>query len=269
MSEPLNESLNESLSVPLNNSLSDDIAHMWTPDARIALYYAPLRSSNWWRAGCEWLGRDAESGELYEHEPVNEPALAALGQSVATLTVAPRRYGWHGTLVAPFHTAEGVGPAQVLSAAREWASTVTRFNVPMHAVEMGHFVALRASNTSDDDAIRTIAASALLALAPLRARPSSAYTERRLASSLTPRQRELLLEWGYPYVFDEFRFHMTLSGALDSAPLRETIIELWNAHNEALGPLPLHGAALFVQLHRDAPFVLWQRLPFANSETAA
>ncbi|CAB3793210.1 DUF1045 domain-containing protein [Pararobbsia alpina] len=242
--------------------MSDDVINAWTPDMRIALYYAPPSSSAWWRAGSEWLGRDAESGDTLE--PPVEPALAALGHTVAAVTSAPRRYGWHGTLVAPFHIAGDIGPQRVLSVAREWASTVACFDAPVQAVEMGGFVALRAELAADDAAVRKIASSALHALAPLRARPSPEDTERRLAAGLSARQRALLHEWGYPYVLDEFRFHMTLSDSLDHAPVRTAIVSSWRARGEALGPLPLHGAALFVQTQPGAPFILWQRLPFAG-----
>ena len=246
---------------------NDTVLNAWSPGSRIALYYAPPASSAWWRAGCEWLGRDAETGRLIETP--EEPAISALGQSVAALTSSPRRYGWHGTLVAPFHTAEGVTPQQVLSEAREWASHITQFDAPLSAVEMGRFVALRATRPDDDESIRRVAASALYALASLRARPSAEDAERRLASGLSERQRTLLHEWGYPYVLDEFRFHMTLSDALDSTSVRAAIVSLWQTRAETLGPLPFHGAALFVQPHPGAPFTLWQRLPFANAHSEA
>ena len=251
----------------MSGETNDAAPNDWTPDARIALYYAPPASSTWWRAGSEWLGRDAETGSLIE-APL-EPAIAALGQTVAGLTGSPRRYGWHGTLVAPFHTAEGVTPQQVLSVAREWASHIAPFDAPLSAVEMGRFVALRAGQPDDDEAIRRIAASALYALASLRARPSAEDAERRLASGLSERQQTLLHEWGYPYVLDEFRFHMTLSDALDSASARAAIVSLWQSRAAALGPLPFHGAALFVQPRPAAPFTLWQRLPFTHARSEA
>jgi len=246
---------------------NDTVLNAWTPSSRIALYYAPPASSAWWRAGCEWLGRDAETGRLIETPEESE--IAALEQTVAALTGSPRRYGWHGTLVAPFHIAEGVTPQQVVSAAREWASHIAPFYSPLSAVEMGRFVALRATRPEDDESIRRVAASALYALASLRARPSAEDAERRLASGLSDRQRSLLHEWGYPYVLDEFRFHMTLSDALDSASVRAAIVSLWQSRAEALGPLPVHGAALFVQPTQGAPFTLWQRLPFANAHSEA
>jgi hypothetical protein len=249
----------------MSGEASDPVLNAWTPAARIALYYAPPASSAWWRAGCEWLGRDAETGRSIETP--GETALTALGQTVAELTGSPRRYGWHGTLVAPFHTADGVTPLQVLSEAREWARRVTPFDATLSAVEMGRFVALRATHPDADASIRQVAGSALHALTSLRARPSAEDAERRLAAGLSERQQTLLHEWGYPYVLDEFRFHMTLSNALDSASMRAAIVSLWQTRAETLGPLPFHGAALFVQPQPGAPFTLWQRLPFAHARS--
>ena len=37
---------------------------------------------------------------------------------------------------------------------------------------------------------------------------------RRLTPNLTDRQTVNLARWGYPYVCEDFRFHMTLTGAL-------------------------------------------------------
>ena len=39
---------------------------------------------------------------------------------------------------------------------------------------------------------------------------------RRNPDKLTARQRDYLDRWGYPYVMEEFRFHMTLTGRLSS-----------------------------------------------------
>ena len=43
------------------------------------------------------------------------------------------------------------------------------------------------------------------------------------AHGLTPRQEELLDAYGYPYVFDEFRFHMTLTDRLSPADYGEVL----------------------------------------------
>jgi hypothetical protein len=43
---------------------------------------------------------------------------------------------------------------------------------------------------------------------------SESERERRLAADLNARQIENLERWGYPYVLEDFRFHMTLTGSL-------------------------------------------------------
>ena len=58
--------------------------------------------------------------------------------------------------------------------------------------------------------------------------------QRRLKSPLTPRQIEHLDRWGYPYVFEEFRFHMTLTGSLPAAK-REAVLPFLQAEFAKLG----------------------------------
>jgi len=217
--------------------------------ARIALYYAPPAMSAWWRAGCEWLGRDPETNRNS-------------ATSAATLTRTPRRYGWHGTLVAPFRSQDDVSLQDVLASAREWAQGQARFDMRMVPVEMGRFVALQAVDHDDAQTVRMLAESALRALDSLRARPSREENEKRVTPGMSARQIALLHEWGYPYVLDEFRFHMTLTSSLDSAALRRGIMEDWSARCDALGSMPFHGAALFVEPEAGAPFELVERLPF-------
>ncbi|HEY4350328.1 MAG TPA: DUF1045 domain-containing protein [Paraburkholderia sp.] len=238
---------------PAGDAVSD-----WSAAARFAIYYAPPRASRWWDAGSEWLGRDAESGAAHAARADFPP----LSQTLARLTNDPRRYGWHGTLVAPFRLADGVQARDVVDAAQRWARTQTRFVLPVEAAPLGSFVALRPAGIEADARMRELASDALRAFAALRAAPSAADLERRLAVPLTERQRALLVEWGYPYVFDEFRFHMTLSNSLEDAQDRAAIVQWWHAQTQALGPLPVDGVALFVEPAPGEPFVLWQRIAF-------
>ncbi|RKE38166.1 putative phosphonate metabolism protein [Paraburkholderia sp. BL23I1N1] len=233
----------------------------WSAGARFAVYYAPSRESAWWRAGSAWLGRDAENGEQCV-----PPQPEDLARPLTELTEAPRRYGWHGTLVAPFRLAEGVTQHDLLAATREWGGTQRSFSLPVEVAPLGDFVALRPADSQGEENIRHVASSALQTLDALRARPSAADLARRLAAPLSERQRALLVEWGYPYVFDEFRFHMTLSSSLADADERATLVAWWQAQTPALGALALDHAALFVEPAPGEPFVLWQRVPFQNHE---
>ena len=229
----------------------------WSAEARFALYYAPSRDSAWWQAGSEWLGGDAESGV-----PYTPPQPLTLVRTVSELTQEPRRYGWHGTLVPPFRLADDVAQHGVLAGARRWAQQQQPFGLPVEAATLGDFVALRPAEPAGDRGMRELASSALRTLDGLRAKPSAADLARRLAAPLTERQRALLVEWGYPYVFDEFRFHMTLSSSLEAADERAALVAWWHDRIAALGPLVVDSGALFVEPAPGEPFVLWQRLPF-------
>jgi len=233
----------------------------WTTGSRFAIYYAPARRSAWWRAGCEWLGRDPESGEALA--PPTLPALAERSRDVPSLSRSPQRYGWHGTLVAPARPAPGVAPDDVLEKVRAWARRQRCFELSVEAAALERFVAIRPATSDGDSAMRALAADALQELACLRAKPNEDERQRRLGSPLSGRQRELLDRWGYPYVLDEFRFHMTLSDSID-ADDRAPIIAWWSARLPALGVLKVDSAAVFVEPGPGKPFELVARLPFTR-----
>ncbi|MCG5074282.1 DUF1045 domain-containing protein [Paraburkholderia tagetis] len=235
----------------------------WSETTRFALYYAPPRASQWWRAGCAWLGRDPESGETRV-----PPQPAGLAQPLDALTAAPRRYGWHGTLVPPFRLAAGVSPQTLLAATQAWAEGRARFEVAVEAAMLARFVALRAADESGARALRELAADALRTLGHLRAAQTADELAKRLDGPLTPRQRAYVEEWGYPYVFDEFRFHMTLSDSLDDDAVRAALAFAWNAQMRDAGALPVEGVALYVEPLPGEPFALWRRVDFPVSRPA-
>ena len=86
---------------------------------------------------------------------------------------------------------------------------------------------------------------------------------RRRVNSLSTRQRRYLEQWGYPYVFDAFRFHMTLSCRLD-APERTGFLERLRQLTEDLGvrAVRLDAVCLFEQPNRSTPFRLTERYAF-------
>lgn len=238
----------------------------WSAQARFAIYYAPARASRWWDAGSTWLGRDAESdvsSASHERGPANVPSFS---QPIERLTTSPRRYGWHGTLVAPFRLDAQVTVADLLDKAERWAHTQTAFDLPVEAATLGDFVAMRPATPDGDERMRALAADALRTFAQLRVAPSAADIAKRMEAPLTERQRELLVEWGYPYVLDEFRFHMTLSNSLDNAEDRAAMVAWWQREAASLGPLRVDGASIFVEPAPGEPFMLWQRLAFTATE---
>jgi hypothetical protein len=102
------------------------------------------------------------------------------------------------------------------------------------------------------------------AFEPFRRPLSPADRERRLKAELTPRQIELMDRYGYPYVLEEFRLHMTLTDRLAPADRADIVAaaEDWFApvteQSFAIDRLVLfhepEAGAAFVRL-RDFPLV--------------
>lgn len=175
---------------------------------RHAVFWAPPAGSPLARFGAAWLGWDAETGE-----PAPHPDMPGLPAPVSDITQTPRRYGFHGTLKPPFRLAEGTDLAALDRAVAALAAGHAPFAAPPLApARIGSFVALVPSAEAPD--LAALAARAVTELDRFRAPAAEAELARRRAAGLSPRQEAQLRRWGYPYVLDEFRFHLTLTGAL-------------------------------------------------------
>ena len=224
---------------------------MSTP--RYALYYAPASDSALWRFGCATLGYDAFSGE-------NVPFAVPAGCDAdiwPKLTAEPRRYGFHATLKAPFALANGRSEGQLRAFTQQIAAGLTAVPLAGLAVTaLGRFVALTPAEPSP--ALQKLAFDMVQAFEPFRAPLGAADLERRLASPLTPAQRAYLEAYGYPYVGDAFRFHMTLTGSLPQDAVSGTATALAKAYAAAVPtePAAIDRLALFRQDSRESRFHL-------------
>ena len=92
---------------------------------------------------------------------------------------------------------------------------------------------------------------------------------RRRPAKLTQRQRDHLDRWGYPYVFEDFRFHMTLTGRLD-AVRRQPILDMLRDRFHRLGmeQLVVDNVALLRQTDADSPFRVIGQWPLAQEAGA-
>ena len=77
---------------------------------------------------------------------------------------------------------------------------------------IGRFLALTVKG--DTEGVSRIAATCVRELDSLRARATEDELARRRRSRLSAQQDKYLIRWGYPYVMDAFRFHMTLTGRI-------------------------------------------------------
>lgn len=154
--------------------------------------------------GASWLGWDVVHGQL-----TRQPDLPDLRD----ITMTPRKYGFHGTLKPPFRLKEGRTVADLDKAVAELAASLAPAVCDGLALtSLGRFLAL--TPQGDTETLQRVAAACVSALDGFRAAASDAELARRRASGLTARQDALLVQWGYPYVMEEFRFHLTLSGQL-------------------------------------------------------
>ncbi|MEO1491279.1 MAG: DUF1045 domain-containing protein [Pseudomonadota bacterium] len=182
---------------------------------RYALYYAPPSGSALARFGASWLGWDVEAGAGVSHPDVN-------GFDVAAATETPRKYGFHGTMKPPFRLADGSDADGLAEAVATLASAVPAFEAPPLALRrLGPFLALVPSAPSAS--LADLAGRCVMDLDRFRAPQGEAELAKRRANGLTAEQDALLLQWGYPYVLSEFRFHLTLTGRLDDATAEHAI----------------------------------------------
>lgn len=221
---------------------------------RYALYYAPPPGSLLHRLGAEWLGRDA-----FGHVPINWHR----DERLWDMTSDPRRYGFHATLKPPFALKDGMSPAALGIAAGHLSASLRPAPIAsLKLKQIDGFLALVPDG--DSAAIDALAAICMREFEEFRRPPGEAELNRRRSAGLSPRQDEYLRRWGYPYVFDEFRFHMTLSRRLTASEVK-SIEPLAQAHFFAvLGqPLEVDGLTLFCQAAPDAPFEAVQHFSFA------
>lgn len=184
---------------------------------RYAIYYTPPKGSDLAVLGAQWLGWDADAGRA-----VAQPAIEGLPRLLADITATPRKYGLHGTLKPPFRLAQSQSFDTFVAAATDIAAAMAPVSLGLLQVRaLGHFLALIPEVQTP--ALETVAARVVTALDMFRAPLNEAEMARRRASPLTQQQDMLLRQWGYPYVLDEFRFHVTCSGKLatdEVAPVR-------------------------------------------------
>lgn len=194
---------------------------------RSAIYLAPRPGSALAGAAAEWFMPD----------PVRDKWLAE-----------PLRYGFHGTLKAPFRLADGMD----FEALEQAVAILARAIAPLPDIQLrpeilGSFIAL-VPRAEDKPALQGLCDIVVRYFDRFRAPLSEAEIAKRRKAELTPEQDALMLRWGYPYVFDEFRFHMTLTGPLPEEE-REPLLSLARNHFAlALAePMPVDRLWLFVE----------------------
>jgi len=193
---------------------------------RFAVYYTPP-DGPLARFGARWLGWDIATGRAVE-----QPAPPGLPAPLPEITAAPRRYGFHATVKPPFRLAAGHTAAALAEALERFCVRTPGVTLDgLAPAPLGRFLALLPEG--DPAPLNALAATVVEGLDDFRAPLSGDELARRRGTGLTPRHEALLARWGYPYVMDAFRFHMTLTGKLppDSLAAVRAVVD------RDLGPL--------------------------------
>lgn len=217
---------------------------------RYAIYYAPAPGSDLDRFGAELLGYDAYSGEDLPFPDGVERIVPGWRD----LTRDPRKYGFHGTLKPPMALAEGSTETELRAACRTFCDTPRAIPVIAPVVDsISGFAAVLPAAPSAE--LEQLAADCVSQFDSFRAPLTAADRERRNPSQLTQRQRDHLDRWGYPYVMEDFRFHLTLTGRL-AADRREPVVSMLRSRFAELGLtlLAIDRIALFRQEDAESRF---------------
>jgi hypothetical protein len=172
---------------------------------RYAIYFTPL-PGDLARLGAAWLGWDVAAGATVQH-----PDIA--GVDVENATKAPRKYGLHGTIKAPFILADGRTEQELANALSIFCTNQRRFTLDgLTLSQIGRFLAL--TDLGDSTHLNTLAADAVRSLDPFRTPMDATELNRKNRRGLSDQHRAYLHRWGYPYVMEFFQFHITLTGPL-------------------------------------------------------
>lgn len=194
--------------------------------SRYALYFTPPPGPLA-ALGAAWLGWDPVAGRAVAH-----PAMPGVPAPIAEITREPRRYGLHATMKPPFRLAEGqTADALEAAFARFCAHGAPVVLDGLTVAPLGRFLALVPEG--DTSALDALAAATVRTFDPFRAPPTAAELARRRTAGFSPAEEALLVQWGYPYVMEAFRFHITLTGRMPRADipgLRDMLAEHLRPH---------------------------------------
>jgi putative phosphonate metabolism protein len=168
--------------------------------SRYAIYYIP--DLPLFQIGSDWLGWNSITGQ--------ETTLSADHRRI---TDRPRKYGFHATVKPPFSLASNSTQGDLQDAFQTFCATVSpATGGTLKISRLGRFLAMTQDVQSNE--MTELAASTVSHFDKFRAPLSDNDIEKRRQRRLTPQQHALMLRWGYPYVMQEFKFHMTLTGPL-------------------------------------------------------
>ena len=227
-----------------------------TDAARYAIYFCPEPGTPLADLGDRWLGRERDA---FASASIPLPP-GILSEDWDRITESARRYGFHATLKPPFQLEAGLRLEDLLAELRAFAADRCSFIAPaLQVQQIGRFLALLLSSESAEFA--GLAAECVRVFDRFRKPASDAELARRSSEYLSEREREHLVSWGYPYVLDTWKFHMTLTCSLPQqklALLRPHLAALFA--DACAQPLQISAICLLEEPAPGQPFHVLERM---------
>ncbi len=224
---------------------------------RCAINYVPPPDDPLTKTAAAWLGRDSYSGM-----PRRVEVEGLTSGDHSFLTALPRRAGFHATLKPPFMLEDG-------HSVHELERRLTQYSVGLAPVELELRIALIDTffalvPVKPDPLLDRIAANIVAEFDSFRRPISPDVLERRGAARFNQAQLSNLAKWGSPFVFDQFHFHMTLTGPVDRAEREHVELVLSRYFGSAPIPISFDRLVLAVQEEAHEPFGIHSAHPFAR-----
>ena len=220
---------------------------------RYAIYFSPDPGGPLAAFSQAWFGPDSRLKSTLDRAYID------------SITEGPRRYSFHGTFKPPFELNPTLSLDGLVAAARIFARTVTPVELPpLELAVIGKFLAL--TPVEESGALEKLAAACVRGFEAFRVPMTPEQIAQYKENKLTIHQEQMLKHWGYPYVMEEFRFHMSVTDRIEDSDERDRVrAEIAKIAAPVIGkPLSVSALTLFRQTGGNEPMVQVERIPFGR-----
>jgi hypothetical protein len=220
---------------------------------RYAIYFCPAPASALGALGRDWLGAATPDGI---------PGVSP--QRWSELLADVRRYGWHATMRSPFTLSPDADYDDLRRTVALVAQSFSPSTITLRLSRLGGFLALRP--VGDCSAVNAMAAACTEAIETLRAPLVEPEFQHRVRG-LDAIETHYLQRYGYPYVFERYRFHMTLSAP--ATVEEEHARQRWLALRAAAIPVArVDALSICVERSPGAAFDVLERISLRKASAA-
>ena len=227
--------------------------------ARYAIYYTPAENSALETFGRSWLGRSS-----FTENPVPRLKIEGISdERLFEITAFPRHYGFHGTLKPPFRLIKSMTANDLITAVKGFAAKCNPVAIAgLKLKHMAGFIALVPAKRTPG--LNMLAAACVREFDKFRAPLNPEEMNRRKSAGITLSQEQNLQAWGYPYVFSDFRFHLTLTGRIENFAERTSLLNILEPLTEMFVAeiFLVNGLAVFFQKDESLPFQMLEICAF-------